>query len=129
MSLELLPPDREPDADENDRLGERLEKLEACVEAMKEDLVDVCETLQALLDYLDIDRYEYELFKQTGSLRSYSRRVPGAREAEAARQSEEHRLEAEEKQVRRDQAIDEAVKKLDEIIVGIVALNPEYDNC
>jgi len=135
MTLELVAPDVVPDEEERDvRLDERLEKVSILVECLKEDLVDTSKTLQALLDYFQIDRMELEYFKTTGRLRTYPpksfevyQEVVKADLLKVAEGAE--LLSVREHLARRDDDVNEAVKKLDEVIAGIVELNPEYDNC
>lgn len=136
MSLELVAPDREvPNEDERDtRLDERLEKLSTLVECLKEDLVDTCGILKALLDYFEIDRMELEFFKTTGRLRSYPpkssityQEVVKAEQLKAAEGVE--LLGVKDQLAEREKDVDNAIEQLDAMISGIVKLNPEYDNC
>ena len=128
MSLELLPPDRLPDPEEEDtRLGERLEKIGNLVEGLKEDLIAVHGILEALLDYLGIDRLELEFFRQTGELRAYPRRM--ATLLQAARQAGQHHDSLEEKLAKREDDINEAVKRLDEVIAGIKEFDADCESC
>ncbi len=133
MSLEPVTLDDVPDENERDvRLDERLGKVSALVECLKEDLVDTCNTLQALLDYFQIDRMELEYFKTTGRLRSYP---PKASEiyqevvkVDLFKTAEEVELLGVKNQLaQREDDVNEAVKKLDEVIAGIVEFNSSYD--
>lgn len=135
MSLELLPPDREPEPDgEDTRLEERLGKIGAIVESLKDDLNEASEGLEALLDYFDIDRLEFEFFRQTGRLHAYPLRAATViREAALADRrhgsTEERLAGAKEELARREEDINEAVKQLDDVIAGLVEFDPEYGKC
>ena len=78
----------------------------------------------ALLDYLGIDRLEFEFFRQTGRLHAYPEHMVAM--FQAAKQAARHLGSVEERLAGREEAINDAVKQLDEVITGILEFDHDY---
>jgi hypothetical protein len=122
VSLELVSPDRKPDGDP---LIDRVERLTELAGWLREDLLRVEEELQRLLDYLDVDRLEYEAFKQTGKLRSHDGSwVPKL--FAASKIVVEGEGAAKEALAESQKREDAAIEQLDEAIAAIEDAVPAY---